>query len=217
MGIKTKVLGHKYSKKVVRRDPVKADWWDKAAEIEDPETGEKQWKLKKDGAIVPAPGPDETGHLFYRNLIQRLTFQPKKRTEYAILNDKGSGDGQWISLDKNELDMAGGGENRMFDTHRNFLSKKTVEIFSKEDNKELYILGALALITMTNLIGMYIIASNADKIGQQAIQQAVKAGVDSAGAASDAADGNVPGTNFIPVFALYGRKQIQAFLERLKP
>lgn len=217
MSLKRKVFGAPYNKKIVRRRPVKADLWDKAAEIEDEETEEKMWKLKSNGEKVPKPSEDKIGYLFHYKWWQRPRFLfPRDRIEYAIYNDKGDGDGKWVELSSENVDLSGGGDTRMFDTHRNMQAKKYVDLYSKEDNKEMYILGALGIIVFMDIAATYILTSNADKLGASAVKKAVEAGVKSAMSASEGASGDVPGVSIIPVAGFVARNKISNLFQNLK-
>lgn len=197
------LLGPKYDKKVVRQRSPKADLWDKAAEIEDNETEQKKWKLKSDGQEIPKPEQSKVGYLFYRKWYHKLLFMPKQRIEYAIFEDKGDGNGTF--KDPHSESLAGGEDHGIFQTHRTLEAKKYLDLYSEDDNKELYILGALTLIVLTDLIGTYIITNSVDKIAASSIRQAVESGV---GAAETASDSDVPGVSMIPVIGFLGRQKI---------
>jgi len=204
-----KILGANYDKKVVRQRNPKADLWDDAAEIEDDETGEKQWKLKDDGETVPKPPQNKTGYMFYRKWYHKLLFMPRQRVEYAVLKDEGDGKCEWKKLDDDSWEAAG--NTSAFDTHRNLQAKKYLDLYSEDDNTKLWIAAYLSILVVINLAGMYIITQGVESGVADAVASGINAGVDSASDAS----GSVPGTSIVPVAGFMGRKKLKEMKEKL--
>lgn len=209
-----KLLGPSYDKKVVRRRPVKGDKWDKAAEITDEDAGdEKQWKLKSDGETVPAPSQDKIGYLFYRKWYHKLLFMPEQKTEYAILDDRGGQDGEWKDLSKEDTFLTGGGNSHIFQTHRNLQVQKYVDLYSKDDNTQLWLAGYLTVLALVTIGAAYMIVNGVEqgvKAGAEAAVQGAKAGASGASGGAD----SVPGTGMLPVIGLYGRFKIKNLKNR---
>lgn len=197
MNIKRKIFGAPFDKTVYRIRDEKGDLKDKAALITDDTSQEKQVKFKSDGKVVPKPGDDKIGYMYYKKWYHSLLMMPEQRMEYFIFFDYGDGDGDFAEIDENENRVKAAGNERMFQTHRDFVGKKTLEIFSKDDNTEVWLAAYLSILVIINLAGMYVITQGVESGVASAVAKGIEAGI---GAGSDAAGGsNIPGVGMILV------------------
>jgi hypothetical protein len=222
MGLISQIAnGDTFDKKILRREKQSnGRWknrWDKAAEIEDPDTGETQLKFKSDGAIVPKPEGSQFETLWYTSFLDKLTRDVSHCDFIEVyLKDTGSsGDGDWVEFnpeggEDDEADLGLVGSESQFQTHRDLESEKTLDIFSEEDNQEWYFLAGLGVITMINLGGMYIIVNGLD----QAIKAGVKEGFKTVAGSKSAITGNWVLFAFMGSQAL---KTVKSKLSSLKP
>lgn len=192
MGFLTNIInGDSFDTTVIRREKTSNGFKnvkDKVAEIEDPETGEKQLKMKSDGLKIPKPEAKQFETLWYKDWLDKI-FRSKSHTDFMEIYLEETGEdaeGDFISFspDQGELDFMG--SESQFQTHRDLEAEKTLDIFSEEGNQEWYFLAGLGIITMINLGGMYIITNGLD----QAIVSGVKEGIQTAQSSQGAVTGS---------------------------
>lgn len=155
MGIVDKVFGPSYDIKTIRRQ-VRSNGQhkvleDKAAVVTDDVTEENKLKFKSDGKEVPKPSNVSFDRFRSNSWLGRGTSE--------IIEFEEDGDEVSIidfSFDNSEgLNPERSEKEHLFQTHRNFLNKKTLEAWSSDDNKEIYILATIVLIVVINLAGEY--------------------------------------------------------------
>lgn len=166
--------GDSYDTTIIRREKTRNGFKnikDKAAIIEDSDTGEKQLKMKSDGLIVPKPSNQEFGTLWYRDFLDKLT-RTKSHCDFIEVYLKDDDEGDFVSFQPESEELVLNGNEGQFQTHRDLENEKTLDLFSEDGNQELYFLAGLGVITMINLGGMYVIVNGLD----QAIVSGVKEG-----------------------------------------
>lgn len=163
MGLKTKILGPSYQIKILRRQLRNGQqdkvFMDRAAVVEDDESKEKQLKLKSDGKKIPKPSNLNFDQLQSTGLLSRGTEDfieiEEDGDEISVID---------FSYDKeNGLKPERAEKEHIFQAHRNFLNKKTLEAWSQEDNKEILILGLIVFTILVNLAGMYFIVNGLEQ------------------------------------------------------
>jgi len=167
MGLTDKVFGPSYKVKTIRRQVRNGQQdnviMDRAALVEDDITEEKQLKFKSDGKTIPKPS-----NLSFDNLQTKSWFGGS--SDFLEIEEDGD-QTSIINFNKkeNRLTPERAEKEHIFQAHRNFLNKKTMEAWSSEDNTEIYILATIALIVVVNLAGQYFIVNG--------LQQGVADGV----------------------------------------
>lgn len=160
MGLTDKILGPTYNIKIIRRQ-LRSGRQDKtfedlAAVVEDDESDQKQLKLKSDGKKIPKPS-----NLSF-DQIQTLGILRGGNKDFIELEE----DGDEVSFidfsydeDEGELQPERSEKEHIFQAHRNFMNKKTLEAWSQDDNKEILILGLIVFTVLVNLAGQYFIVN----------------------------------------------------------
>jgi hypothetical protein len=222
MGLISQIAnGDTFDKKILRREKQSnGRWknrWDKAAEIEDPDTGETQLKFKSDGAIVPKPEGSQFETLWYTSFLDKLTRDVSHCDFIEVyLKDTGSsGDGDWVEFnpeggEDDEADLGLVGSESQFQTHRDLESEKTLDIFSEDKNEKWMWLAGLGTLIIIDIAGQYIV--------NQGLQQGVASGVKQGFEAVQGGKGAVTG-NWV-LFAFVGSqalKSVKSKLSALKP
>lgn len=215
MGIKALIKGDSYDTTVIRREKTSNGFKnvkDKAAEVEDSDTGETLLKMKSDGLKIPKPDNQQFETLWYKDWLDKIVSS-QSHTDFieVFLRETGKdADGDYIKFNPKEeretLELSG--SEAQFQTHRDLEAEKTLDIFSSDDNQELYFLAGLGVITMINLGGMYIIVSGLE----QSVITGIKEGFKTVG--SGAAAGK-EATGMIPIFAFIGRQKIMNLKETI--
>lgn len=156
MGITDKVFGPSYDIKTIRRQVRGGNQHkvveDRAAVVTDEVTDEKKLKFKSDGKEVPKPS-----NLSFDS-FESTGFLNRGTSDLIELEE----DGDKVSIidftsEEGSLNPERSEKEHLFQAHRNFVNKKTMEAWSQEDNKEFFILGTIALIVVINLAGQYFI------------------------------------------------------------
>jgi len=209
------VNGDSFDKTVIRREKTSNGFKnvkDKAAEIQDSDTKETLLKMKSDGLKVPKPDNQQFETLWYKDWMDRI-FSTDSHTDFIEIYLKETGDnadGDYVEFNPdNEKELSLSGSEAQFQTHRDLEAEKTLDIFSSDDNQELYFLAGLGVITMINLGGMYIIVSGLQSSIVPGVKQGFQTVQYSAGSAQDA-------TGMIPVFAFIGRHKISSLKQSLQ-
>jgi len=215
MGLKNVINGDTFDTTVIRREKTSNGFKnvkDKAAEIEDPDTGETLLKMKSDGLKIPKPDNQQFGTLWYKDFVDRIT-RSKSHTDFIEVYLKETGkdaDGDYIQFnpeeDSEDLELAG--SEAQFQTHRDLEAEKTLDIFSDDSNEEWYFLAGLGIITIVQLGGMWIVTNGM----QDAIITGVKQGFSTV---QDTANNAGSATGLIPVFGFMGRQKVSSLVASL--
>lgn len=182
---------HKYNIYVWRRKPNGVDYWDQATIIEDEDTQEDQLLFKSDGTKVPKPPEEKIGTMQYRSLMDKLTFKKKAYVDATEFIDYGDGNGDFVSIDNADSDseeqaeMKASGNNRMFETHRNLMSQKYSELFSEEDNTQLWLAGYLTVLALITIGSMWMLTNGMEESIAKGISQGIEAGIEAGGNAQE--------------------------------
>lgn len=164
---------------------------DKATEIEDDDTGEKQLKLKSDGTIVPKPGADKISTTKTDSLLAKLKGD-KYRKQIKLI-DYGDGSGDFVDVDVDEGKVKASGDERMFETHRNLMQKKISRLFEEEDNTQVWLAAYLTVLALLTVGAMFFVTQGIEDTVAQAVQQGIEAGLNSANTAQEGATGATGG------------------------
>lgn len=165
--------GDSYDNRIIRREKTRNGYknvLDKAAEVEDGDTGEKQLKMKSDGLIVPKPENQKFETLWYRDFFDKLT-RTKSHCDFIEIYLKDEDDGDYVTFNPEDSGLELNGNEAQFQTHRDLENEKTLDLFSEEGNQELYFLAGLGIITMINLGGMWVIVNGLQSSVIEGIQQ----------------------------------------------
>lgn len=183
MGFITDIVnGDSYDKKILRREKTSNGFknvLDKAAEIEDPDTGEKLLKFKSDGLQIPKPEAQQFEVVWYRDWIDKVT-RTKSHTDFMEVYLKELGDdahGDFVTFEpaKKELELMG--SESQFQTHRDLEAEKTLDIFSEDGMNQQYIMiGALALIVIIDVAGKYIASQSMEESVYNAMKRLQETG-----------------------------------------
>lgn len=214
MGIKNVINGDTFNKTVIRREKTSNGFKnvkDKAAEIEDPDTGETLLKMKSDGLKIPKPDNQQFETLWYKDFLDRV-FRSKSHTDFIeiYLKDKGNdADGDFVQFNPSKDEMLSlSGSEAQFQTHRDLEAEKTLDIFSDDSNEEWYFLAGLGIITIVQLGGMWIVTNGMEQSIVSGVKQGFKTVQDTANTAESA-------TGMIPVLAFVGRHKITSIKETI--
>lgn len=171
MGLIDKVFGNSYKIKIIRRQVrggnVHKVVEDRAALIEDEDTGEKKLKFKSDGKVVPKPS-----NLNFDS-VKTSGFLSSGSTDMLEVEE----DGDTVSVisfknSRGDLVADTAEKEHLFQTHRNFMNKKTRESWSDDDNTELIVMGTVILMLIIDLAGTYFIVNGM----QDAIIEGISSG-----------------------------------------
>lgn len=216
MGLKALIKGNNYDKTVIRREKTSNGFKnvkDKAAEIQDSDTGETLLKMKSDGLKIPKPDNQQFETLWYKDWLDKITSSESHTSFIEIfLKETGeNADGDYIQFnaDRDEEQLELTGSEAQFQTHRDLEAEKTLDIFSSDDNQELYFLAGLGVITMINLGGMYIIVNGLDSAVVKGIKEGFKTTQAGVAAGQDA-------TSIIPIIGFVACQQVQSMIQHVK-
>lgn len=205
MGLKGLITGDEYPIRVRRRTPTE-EFIDKGKIIEDEDTNEKQLKLKSDGETFPKPGEDKFDLVAYRKWWHKLLVMPKQRTKGLTMIDHGDGEGDFVEYSRENEKAKAAGSNRIWDTHRNLMGKKYLELTQEEDNTQLWLAAYLSVLALITLGGMYVITQGIEDAVAQAVKQGIQSGLQAGSVGADNLQSSgVPdgsNSNYIPVIGL---------------
>lgn len=185
MKITEKILGKNYDIKVERLKPRGADYWDKAAEIENEKTGEKMLRMKSDGAEIPKPGADKIGQMQMDKWYHKI-FGGQNYVDKVTLIDYGDGKADFVSVDHDQGTVEASGSDRMFETHRNLMSQLYSNLFTEEDNTQLWLAGYLTVLALITIGAMYFVTSGIESTVADAVEKGIQAGLQGASEAQTA-------------------------------
>jgi len=220
MKLVRKVLGPQYDTRVLRhkmRQGKPELIWDKAAEVEDGTTEEKMIEFKSDKERVPKPSEELYGNLWFKKWhhMLLLRFKPKRKKFLEVV-DNGDGDARFVQVREDDVDFQG---EHMFETHRNMMGKKTLELFSQDDNTKLWMAGYLTALAFITVGAMYVTVTGVKSSVADSVKAGVEAGLSSANSAQQTTE-NVPSSNIIPVLGfttLQAASKIRAKVSSLLP
>jgi len=149
---------------------------DKATEIEDEDTSEKQLKLKSDGLIVPKPGADKISTTQTRSLWKKLKGDKYQKQIKFI--DYGDGSGDFVDVDMDEGRVKASGDERMFDTHRSLMQKKISRLFEEEDKTQVWLAAYLTVLALITVGAMFFVTQGIEDTVAQAVEQGIRAGLE---------------------------------------
>jgi len=191
MGLKQTILGTSYDIKVERIKPSGPDVTDKAAIKTDDITEEQKLVFKSDGLELPKPGDDKIKtrkqNKWYHNLMGGDNYV--KAVKFI---DYGDGTGDFVDIDFDKGLAKESGNSRMFETHRNLMSKKYAELFSEDDNTQVWLAAYLTVLALVTIGAMYFVTTGIEKTVADAVGQGIQAGLSASENAQGAA-GGVPG------------------------
>jgi len=204
------VNGDSFDTAVIRREKTQNGYKnvkDKAAEIEDPDTGETLLKFKSDGLKVPKPENQQFETLWYRDWMDRI-FRSKSHTDFLEVYLEDDSDGDYVEFDSegNKLELSG--SEGQFQTHRNLEAEKTLDIFSDASNEKWYFLAGLGTLIIIDIAGQYIVNQGM----QRAVIEGVRQGYSTVQGAQQTAQSS---TGLIPVFALMGRQKMASWRKKI--
>jgi len=188
MSLTETILGKSYDIKVEQIKPRGADYWDKAAEIEKDESGEKMLQMKSDGVKVPKPGPDKIGSMRYDKWIHKI-FGGQNYVDKVTLIDYGDGQADFVTVDHEEGTLERSGSDRMFETHRNLMSQMYSNLFTEEDNTQLWLAGYLTVLALITVGAMYFVTTGLESTVADAVEKGIEAGISAGGEAQGAVGG----------------------------
>lgn len=160
---------------------------DKAVEIEDEDTEQEKLKFKSDGAIVPKPSADKIDTTEQTSLWKKL--QGKRYIKTLKFIDRGDESGEFVETDFENDELRSSGESRMFETHRSLRMQKISDMFSEEDNTQLWIAAYLTVLALVTVGAMFFVTQGIEDTVAQAVQQGIEAGLNSAETAQQGATG----------------------------
>lgn len=188
MSLLDKIFGESYGIKIIRRqvrngrqDNVIED---RAAVVEDDDTKEKQLKLKSDGKKIPKPSN------LYFDRIQGSGLLSTS-SDFIEIEEDGD-DVSFVDFQVSSNDDEDGGslnperseKEHIFQAHRDFMNKKTLEVWNSASNQEIYILATILMIVVIQLAGQYFIVNGL----QSGIVEGVANALSSADIAANAAN-----------------------------
>lgn len=185
MNFKEKILGKSYDIYVERLNATGTDSWDKAAEIEDEDTEEKKLRLKSDGTEIPKPGTDKIGKMRYDKWYHKI-FGGQNYVDKLTLIDYGDGKGDFVDVEHDEGRVKASGSDRMFETHRSLMSQMYSNLFTEEDNTQLWLAGYLTVLALITIGAMYFVTSGIESTVADAVEKGIQAGLQGAGEAQSA-------------------------------
>jgi len=192
MKITEKILGKSYDIKVERLKPRGADYWDKAAVVENDKTQEKMLRLKSDGAEIPKPGADKIGTMRMDKWYHKI-FGGQNYVEKVTLIDYGDGNADFVSVDHEDGDVEASGSDRMFETHRNLMSQLYSNLFAEEDNTQLWLAGYLTVLALITVGAVFFLVNGVEQGIAEGVKSAVEAGASAGQNAQGAAQGATGG------------------------
>jgi len=188
MSITEKILGKSYDIKVERLKPRGADYWDKAAEIENEKTEEKMLRLKSDGAEIPKPGADKIGKMRMDKWYHKI-FGGQNYVDKVTLIDYGDGKADFVTVDHEQGQVEASGSDRMFETHRNLMSQLYSNLFTEEDSTQLWLAGYLTVLALITIGAMYFVTTGLESTVADAVEKGIEAGISAGGEAQGAVGG----------------------------
>lgn len=160
---------------------------DKATEIQDEDTEEKQLKFKSDGLKIPKPGADKINTTKRNNLWAKLGGN--KYVKEIKFIDYGDGSGDFVEVDMDEEKVQASGDNRMFDTHRSLMQKKISRLFEEEDNTQLWIAAYLTVLALITVGAMFFVTQGIEDTVARAVESGIQAGLEAGGQVQQGATG----------------------------
>jgi len=221
MGIKSIVLGNSYDIKCIRRKIRKGgekNTVDYARTYTDEDMGTKMLEFKSDGAKTTVPEDANFDQLWYRKWYHKLMFMPEQRTDFFeyVERDIDNNDilqGDFITFDYESNTAEEAGMDRMFNTHRDFMTKKVLEVFKEDDDPNLLIMGYLTGLAFITLGGMYVIVTGVKDSVASSVEAGISSGLQTAQQTSDLA--NNANQNFIPIMGLMGYQFIHSARQKI--
>lgn len=216
MGIKSTILGHSYDIRCIRRkirNNGNKNSIDYARVYTDEDMGTKMLEFKSDGAKTTVPEDANFDQLWYRKWYHKLMFMPEQRTDFFeyVERDKDDDDildGDFITFDYENGDAEEAGMDRMFNTHRDFMTKKILEVFEEDDNMDMMILGYLTGLAFITVAAVYLIQNGAESALANAVREGIAQGLQTAEGTQDLTGGT--SQNFVPVMGLMGYQMIHS-------
>lgn len=216
MGIKSTILGHSYDIRCIRRkirNNGNKNSIDYARVYTDEDMGTKMLEFKSDGAKTTVPEDANFDQLWYRKWYHKIMFMPEQRTDFFeyVERDKDDDDildGDFITFDYENGDAEEAGMDRMFNTHRDFMTKKILEVFEEDDNMDMMILGYLTGLAFITVAAVYLIQNGAESALANAVREGIAQGLQTAEGTQDLTGGT--SQNFIPVMGLMGYQMIHS-------
>jgi len=216
MGIKSTILGHSYDIRCIRRkirNNGNKNSIDYARVYTDEDMGTKMLEFKSDGAKTTVPEDANFDQLWYRKWYHKLVFMPEQRTDFFeyVERDKDDDDildGDFITFNYEDGDAEEAGMDRMFNTHRDFMTKKILEVFEEDDNMDMMILGYLTGLAFITVAAVYLIQNGAESALANAVREGIAQGLQTAEGTQDLTGGT--SQNFIPVMGLMGYQMIHS-------
>jgi len=160
---------------------------DKAVELEDEDTEEKKIKFKSDDSVVPKPSADKISTTEQTSLWKKM--QGKRYIKALKFIDKGDESGEFVEVDFGDSELKSSGESRMFETHRSLRMEKISNMFSEEDNTQVWLAAYLTVLALVTVGAMFFVTQGIEDTVAQAVQQGIEAGL----SASDTAQGATGG------------------------
>jgi len=221
MGIKSTILGHSYDIRCIRRkirNNGNKNSIDYARVYTDEDMGTKMLEFKSDGAKTTVPEDANFDQLWYRKWYHKLMFMPEQRTDFFeyVERDKDDDDildGDFITFDYENGDAEEAGMDRMFNTHRDFMTKKILEVFEEDDNMDMMILGYLTGLAFITVAAVYLIQNGAESALADAAREGIAQGLQTAEGTQDLTGGT--NQNFIPVMGLMGYQMIHSAKKKI--
>jgi len=221
MGIKSTILGHSYDIRCIRRkirNNGNKNSIDYARVYTDEDMGTKMLEFKSDGAKTTVPEDANFDQLWYRKWYHKLVFMPEQRTDFFeyVERDKDDDDildGDFITFNYEDGDAEEAGMDRMFNTHRDFMTKKILEVFEEDDNMDMMILGYLTGLAFITVAAVYLIQNGAESALANAAREGIAQGLQTAEGTQDLTGGT--SQNFVPVMGLMGYQMIHSAKKKI--
>jgi len=221
MGIKSTILGHSYDIRCIRRkirNNGNKNSIDYARVYTDEDMGTKMLEFKSDGAKTTVPEDANFDQLWYRKWYHKLMFMPEQRTDFFeyVERDKDDDDildGDFITFNYEDGDAEEAGMDRMFNTHRDFMTKKILEVFEEDDNMDMMILGYLTGLAFITVAAVYLIQNGAESALANAAREGIAQGLQTAEGTQDLTGGT--SQNFVPVMGLMGYQMIHSAKKKI--
>lgn len=221
MGIKSTILGHSYDIRCIRRkirNNGNKNSIDYARVYTDEDMGTKMLEFKSDGAKTTVPEDANFDQLWYRKWYHKIMFMPEQRTDFFeyVERDKDDDDildGDFITFNYKDGDAEEAGMDRMFNTHRDFMTKKILEVFEEDDNMDTVILAYLTGLAFITVAAVYLIQNGAESALANAAREGIAQGLQTAEGTQDLTGGT--SQNFIPVMGLMGYQMIHSAKKKI--
>lgn len=221
MGLKSFILGNSYDIRCIRRkirNNGNKNSIDFARTYTDEDMGSKMLEFKSDGAKTTVPEDANFDQLWYRKWYHKLMFMPEQRTDFFeyVERDKDDDDlldGDFVSFNYENGDAEEAGMDRMFNTHRDFMTKKILEVFEEDDNHNLVIAGYLTALAFITLGAMYVIVTGVKDSIASSVEAGISTGLETAQNTGDLA--NNANQNMIPIMGLMGYQMVYSMKKKL--